>query len=125
VAGFALLLLLGLVMAWLGFLIGVLVKDPEAINSIAALVTLPVTFLSNAFIPLGGLPGWLRIVCEWNPFSSVVSACRELFGNPTGATASAGWPAEHAVLAAVVLFLVGLAALVPASVRAYRRAVSK
>lgn len=120
---FALLLGLSLVMSWAGFLMGVVVKDPEAINSVAALIILPLTFLSNAFIPLGGLPDWLATICAWNPLSTVVTACRELFGNPTGPTA-ASWSSSNPVFASVAVLGVGLAVLVPATVRAYRRAVA-
>lgn len=121
---FALLLGLGLVMSWAGFLLGVMVKDPEAISSVAALVILPVTFLSNAFIPLDGLPRWLATICEWNPLSTVVTACRQLFGNPTGAT-NGTWSGAHPVAASVAVLVVGLAVLVPLTVRAYRRAVAR
>ncbi|MCG8914790.1 ABC transporter permease [Actinokineospora sp. PR83] len=122
--GFGLLLLLGFAMAWVGALLGLLVRDAEAISSVAVLVVLPLTFLSNAFIPLGGLPGWLRVVCEWNPLSAVVTACRQLFGNETGPLPGS-LPGQYPLAVGTVLVLVLLAVAGPLAVRAYRRAVTR
>ena len=54
----------------------------------------PLTFLSNAFVPLGGLPAGLRTVAEWNPISASSRPRATLFGNPTAL------PADAAVAAA-------------------------
>lgn len=124
VAAFGILLFFGLAMAWLGALIGLLVRSAEAISSVAFIIVMPLTFLSNAFIPLGGLPAWLRVVCEWNPISSVVAACRGLFGNPTAPVGSS-FPAEHPIPLAVALTLAVLVLTVPLAVRAYRTAVAR
>lgn len=122
-AAFAVLVLLGVVMALLGMLLGTAVRDPEAIGSWSALLILPITFLSNAFIPVDGLPGWLRAVCEWNPFSTVVSAVRTLFGNQQATPAGAAWPLQHATVAAPLLLGLLLIVLAPTAVGLYRRRV--
>ncbi|WP_326613573.1 ABC transporter permease [Streptomyces scopuliridis] len=124
-AGFGLLLLLGYTMAWLGALIGLLARSAEAVNSIAFMLVMPLTFLSNAFIPLDGLPGWLRWLCEWNPVSAVVAACRELFGNTTTGTGKGAFPVQYPVPVSLVLCGLLLAAVVPAAVGAYRRAAAR
>ncbi|MEU4745108.1 ABC transporter permease [Actinosynnema sp. NPDC023658] len=118
-----LLLLFGFAMSWLGALIGLVVRGAEAISAVAFLIVMPLTFLSNAFIPLDGLPAWLRVVCEWNPISSVVAACRELFGNP--APAGDSFPAAHPIPMAVALTLAVLLVTAPLAVRAYRSAVAR
>jgi ABC-2 type transport system permease protein len=123
-AGFGLLLLLGFTMAWLGALLGLVLRGAESISAAAFIVVMPLTFLSNAFIPLDGLPGWLRTACEWNPISAVVSACRRLFGNPS-APASNALPAQYPVAAAVLLTVALLAIVAPLAVRAYRTAVAR
>ncbi len=117
---FGLLLLLGMAMSLVGFILGVMLRDAEAINSWVTLVVLPVTFLSNAFIPLGGLPGWLSGVCEWNPLSTVVTACRELFGNAAGPRSDA-WPMQHAVAASSLFLILAIAVLIPVAARLYER----
>ena len=65
------------------------------------------------------MPGWLAFLAQWNPVSATAAACRELFGNPTGATG--GVLADHAVLVAAVWPLVLAVLLVPLSARAFRR----
>jgi ABC-2 type transport system permease protein len=122
--GFGLLLLLGFTMSWLGALLGLVLRDVEAINSVAFLIVLPLTFLSNAFIPLSGLPAWLRTVCDWNPLSAVVTACRQLFGNVTGPL-NDSFPSRHPLAMSLVLTGVLLLVVVPLAVRAYRRAVTR
>jgi ABC transporter DrrB family efflux protein len=122
-AALGLLLLFGFAMSWLGALIGLVVRGAEAISAVAFLIVMPLTFLSNAFIPLDGLPGWLRATAEWNPVSSVVAACRELFGNPVHAGTS--FPMAHPVPMAVALTLAVLLVCVPLAVRAYSKAVAR
>src|SRR5262249_11276253 len=80
-AGFGVLIAFGYAMTWLGALLGMALRTPEAVNAIAFLIIMPLTFLSNAFIPLDRLPVWLRITCEWNPVSVISAAVRHLFGN--------------------------------------------
>ncbi len=82
-------------MTWLGLLIGMLVRSPDAVPGILFPVLFPVTFLANTFVPLKGLPGWLRAVAEWNPVSAVVAATRDEFGNPNPGISS--WPLRHAL----------------------------
>lgn len=65
--GFALLLLLGYAFTWIGALIGLSVRTPEAATSGGLVWLFPVTFLSNAFVDSSKLPGWLQPVAEWNP----------------------------------------------------------
>ncbi|MDI6099255.1 ABC transporter permease [Actinoplanes sp. NEAU-A12] len=117
-AGFGLLLLLGFASAWVGVLVGLKLRNAESVSAVSFLVVMPATFLSNAFIPLTGLPAWLRTVCEWNPLSVVVAACRQLFGNPGSAGDS--WPMQHPVPAAVGLTLALLAIAAVLATRAYR-----
>lgn len=119
-AGFGVLLLFGFAMSWLGVVIGLMLRTAEAITSVAFVIVLPVTFLSNAFIPLEGLPGWLRVVCSLNPMSWVVQATRELFGNPSGAGASVVAP-THPVAWAVGLSAALTVVFAALAVAAYRR----
>jgi ABC-2 type transport system permease protein len=123
-AGFGLLLLLGYAMAWLGALVGLLVRNPETVSSITLLLTVPATFLSSAFIPLYGLPPWLRAVAEWNPITIIAGTCRDLFGN-VGGLAGSTVPNQHSVPASLITVAVLLGLFVPLAVRAYHRAVAR
>ncbi|HEV2371877.1 MAG TPA: ABC transporter permease [Streptosporangiaceae bacterium] len=119
--GFALLLLLGFAMAWVGALIGLLIRDVEAVNAATFGVLMPVTFLSNAFIPVSHLPGWLQAIAAWNPVSATVTSCRQLFGNHAGAPASS-WPSQHAIALSTGWSALILLTCAPLAVRAYRAA---
>ncbi|GHC63211.1 ABC transporter permease [Streptomyces cinnamoneus] len=123
--GFGLLLLLSLAIAWLGALMGLVLRVAEAVNSVVAIAVMPLSFLSNAFIPLDGLPGWMQTIAGWNPVSAVVQACRELFGNAPATSAADTFPMRHPVPMALFLTVALLAVVVPLTLRAYEKAASR
>ena len=120
IGGFALLVLFAAAMIWLGTLIGVVARSPDAVQGIAFITVFPLTFLSNAFVPAEGLPDGLQQVAEWNPVSAVVAAVRTLFGNPTAVPADAPWPLEHPVVAAVLWSVALLAIAAPLCIARFR-----
>ncbi|MER7754646.1 ABC transporter permease [Kitasatospora sp. NPDC097643] len=119
---FGLLLLLGYAFSWIGALIGLSVRSPEAATSAGLIWLFPLTFISNAFVPISSMPGWLQPIAYWNPFSATVQACRDLFGNQVGPVDSA-WPMQHAALVSVLWSLLITAVFSWLSVRKYRSAV--
>ncbi|MFF8945261.1 ABC transporter permease [Streptomyces sp. NPDC014864] len=123
-AGFGILLLFGFTMAWLGALIGLSLGDPATASSVPSLLLMPVLFLSNAFIPLTGLPHWLTVAAEWNPLSSVVGACRDLWGNPA-ATTGHSFPGDHPVALSLAWMALILAVVAPLAIRKYRTAAAR
>ncbi|MFI8961176.1 ABC transporter permease [Streptomyces sp. NPDC053493] len=120
---FGLLLLLGYAFSWIGALIGLSVRTPEAATSGGLIWLFPVTFISNAFVDSSKLPSWLQPIAEWNPFSATVQACRELFGNP-GVSPSDAWPMQHPVWASLLWSLLIIAVFRSLSVRKYRSATA-
>ncbi|GLF94323.1 ABC transporter permease [Streptomyces yaizuensis] len=121
--GFLLLLLLGYAFSWIGALIGLSVRTPEAATSGGLIWLFPLTFISNAFVDSNQMPTFLRHIAEWNPFSATVQACRELFGNlPPGYEAPAAWPMQNPVLASVLWSVLILVVFRSLAVRKYRRA---
>lgn len=123
IAAFGLLLLLGYAFSWIGALIGLSVRTPEAATSGGLIWLFPVTFISNAFVPTEGMTPWIRHIAEWNPFSATVQACRELFGNP-GVVDSPAWPMRHPVWASILFSLVILIVFRTLAVRKYRSATA-
>ncbi|MEZ5099642.1 MAG: ABC transporter permease [Thermoleophilia bacterium] len=119
VLAIAVLLFFTYAMAWLGVLLGLLVPSVEVAQQLGFLAIFPLTFLSNAFVPPGTLPGVLQPIAEWNPLSSLVAATRDLFGNP-GAPASSSFPAEHPLLLSLLWTVALLAVFAPLAVRRYR-----
>ncbi|MFF1902871.1 ABC transporter permease [Kitasatospora sp. NPDC058218] len=113
---FALLLLFRFVMTWVGTLVGLAVGKEETAGQLAV-VLFPLAMVTNAYVPTGGMPGWLRTIADWNPVSAVVQACRELFGNPSAP--GPAWPMQHAVPATLLWCAVLLALCGPLAVRKF------
>ncbi|MFF3324568.1 ABC transporter permease [Streptomyces sp. NPDC002889] len=120
---FALLLLLGYAFSWIGALIGLSVRTPEAATSGGLIWLFPVTFISNAFVDSSKMPSWLQHIADWNPFSATVQACRELFGNP-GVSTSDAWPMEHPVMASILWSVLIIVVFRTLAVRKYRSATA-
>jgi ABC-2 type transport system permease protein len=77
---FFFLFMFGYALSWIGIFVGLSVKDARTVQNVGFIVTFPLTFLSNAFAPTTGMPRVLQYFAEWNPVSSMVAACRQLFG---------------------------------------------
>ncbi|TQF03660.1 ABC transporter permease [Kitasatospora acidiphila] len=122
--GFALLLLLGYAFSWIGALIGLSVRSPEAATSAGLIWLFPLTFISNAFVPVSSMPSWLQPIAYWNPFSATVQACRNLFGNQVGPV-DKSWPMQHAIGVSIVSSLAVMALFSWLSVRKYRSAAGR
>ncbi|MFB6678790.1 ABC transporter permease [Streptomyces sp. NPDC057684] len=120
---FGLLLLLGYAFTWIGALIGLSVRTPEAATSGGLVWLFPVTFISNAFVDSSQMTPWLRHIADWNPFSATVQACRELFGNP-GVSTSPAWPMQHPVWASLIWSVLIIVVFRTLSVRKYRNAAA-
>ncbi|GAA2437936.1 ABC transporter permease [Streptomyces glaucus] len=114
-----LLLLFRFATTWAGIFLGLLTRSEEAAGQLGG-ATFLLPLLSNAYIPVGGLPGWLRAVAEWNPISAVATALRQLFGNAPG-TDGGAWPVAHPLMGSLAWCAVLLAVFVPLAVRQYAR----
>jgi ABC-2 type transport system permease protein len=121
--GFLFLLFFGYALSWVGIFVGLSASDARVVQNVSFLVTFPLTFLSNAFAPTTGMPRALQYFAEWNPVSTMVAACRELFGleNQFGATAGS-FPSENPLLTSFIYMLIIMAIFIPISVRKYKRA---
>jgi len=119
IEAFALALLFGYAFTWVGVCLGMVLRSPEAAQQTGFVIFLPLTFISSAFVSTQSMPGWLQPVAEWNPMSSLATACRSLFGNPNPAAQVHAWPCQHPELA-VVCWSVGLLVIfAPLAVRLY------
>ena len=124
--GFGLLLLFAYAVSWVMAWVGLMVPSVEVINNASFIVIMPLTFVSNAFVPLESFSGFLRTLVEWNPVSALTQASRELFGNvDPRIPAPDAWPQENAVLYTLIWVAIILAVFVPLSVRQYRRSAGK
>ena len=121
--GFIFLLSFGYALSWVGIYVGLSASDARVVQNVSFIITFPLTFLSNAFAPTTGMPRALQYFAEWNPVSTMVAACRELFGleNQFGATAGS-FPSENPLITSFIYMLIIMAIFVPLSVRKYKRA---
>lgn len=118
VSAFALVTLLRYAITWAGMYMG-LRLSLKTIMAATALF-LPVTAISNCFVPTSGMPAWLRVIADWNPVSAAVTACRQLFGVPDAA-GDASWPLQHAVIAVTGWSLLILLIFVPLTIWSYSK----
>ena len=115
-----LLLVFSSAMIWAGTWLGMMVRSPDAVMGVGFVVVFPLTFVSNAFVPMESLPTALQWIAAVNPISVIVAAVRELFGNPTASITKDVWPMEHPVIAAWLYCAVILLITVPGAVHRYR-----
>jgi ABC-2 type transport system permease protein len=121
VLAFLFLLFFGYALSWVGIYIGLSARDARVVQNVSFLVTFPLTFLSNAFAPTTGMPRPLQYVAEWNPVSTMVAACRQLFGleNEFGATAGS-FPSENPLTMSLIYMAIIMIIFVPMSVKKYQ-----
>jgi ABC-2 type transport system permease protein len=111
-AGVLLTVVAGWSLAWIFTWLGTIARTAQSVQGISMMIMFPLTFLSNAYVPVDTLPGWLRAFVEVNPVSHVVSAVRDLM-NDGAVTAEVGW----ALLGCALV----VAVFAPLAVRTYSR----
>ena len=120
-SGFVLVLFFAYSLTWIAICVGLNSKSPESAASTGFIVLFPLAFISNAMIPTQHMPGWLRVVADWNPVSAVAAGTRHLWGNPNPSAAIDVWPMQNPVLAAVAWSAFILAVAAPFAAWLFRR----
>jgi len=113
-AGIALAVTTGWSLAWIFLWVGTIARSAGAVQGMSMMIMFPLAFLSNAFVPVATLPGWLQTVTKINPVSHVVSALRDLM-NHGNFTAQVGWALLGCAAVAAIF--------IPLAVRSYSRRV--
>lgn len=98
--------------SWIFAFFGVIARTASSVQGISMLVLFPLTFLSNAFVPVETMPSWLQWFVNINPVSHLVTAVRDLVN-----TGAFGADAFISLLGAAVI----VAIFAPLTVRAYMR----
>jgi len=111
-AAAALMIVFSFCLSWVFVLLGMLAREPGAVQGISFLVLFPLTFGTNVFVPTDTLPGWLQTWVEINPITQVMTAVRGLM---------LGGPVAGPVVRTLVWAVAVLAVFAPLAVRAYRR----
>ena len=124
VGAVALIVLFGFAFQWISAWIGVVIRNPEAVQSAGFIWVFPVTFLSSAFVPTRSIqPDWLQWIADHNPFTLAVNGSRQLFMGPEATQVPGlGTDATSNVLITLAWTVALLLVFVPLAVRRYRRA---
>ncbi|HHC09223.1 MAG TPA: ABC transporter permease [Actinobacteria bacterium] len=117
--GVAVALAFSFSMSWVMALVGLTVKNPEAVQSAVFIPVFPLVFASSVFVPTATMPSWLRAFADHQPVTATTNAIRGLV------LGRGALPAGHTVagdvLTALAWAIAILVVFVPPAVRAYRR----
>lgn len=98
--------------SWIFAFFGVIARSASSVQGISMIVLFPLTFLSNAFVPVETMPKWLQWFVNANPISHLVSAVRDLTNHGT-----VGQEVGISLIGAAII----VAIFAPITVRAYMR----
>ena len=112
VPAFLLALAVSWSLSWIFLAVGAWVRNAESMQTIGFLAMFPLMFASSAFVPVDGLPAWLRVIATVNPLTYAVDASRNL-----ALDLPAGNGVAAALAASAGLMVVGIVA----AVRGFRR----
>jgi ABC-2 type transport system permease protein len=112
VAGGLLTILFAWCVSWIFAFFGVIARTASSVQGISLIILFPLTFLSNAFVPVNTLPHWLRSFVDVNPISHLIAAVRQLAS--LGTIGHDFWLSLLGALIIVAIFA-------PLTVRAYMR----
>ena len=111
-AALGLALAFGSAMVWVSMLLGMSLKNAQAVQGVGMLITMPLQFGSSTFAPTSTMPGWLHAFTRVNPLSALADSSRALIN---------GGPVLHPALE-VLAWSVGLTAVfAPLAVAKYKK----
>lgn len=106
VLGLAFMLLIAIVFAALGTIIGSMLKDMQGFQLIMNFLVMPIFFLSGALYPLSNLPAALTVMTRLDPLSYGVDGLRGAFIDQS----HFGLATDFAILAALAAIFLALGA---------------
>ncbi|MCU1594089.1 MAG: transporter permease [Frankiales bacterium] len=114
------LILLGLfAFTWFGVLVGMLVRNSDAMQGVGFAIVFPLSFLAGTFVPIEGMSAVPRFIGQWDPISAFVAAIRQLC---QGVHSHGSWQLEHPVAGMAAWSVLLVAVCVPLALRRFRTA---
>ncbi len=98
--------------SWIFAFFGVIARTASSVQGISMIILFPLTFLSNAFVPVKTMPGWLQWFVNVNPISHLVTAVRDMVN-----AGSIGGDFAISLMGSAII----VAIFAPLNVRAYMR----
>ena len=95
----------GLAFLAIGLFVGAVAKTQEGGSGLANLITLPMAFLSGAFIPLEAAPAWLSTIGKFMPLTYLVEGLKDVMVRGQGPEAALLPMAILLAFAVVVTFI--------------------
>jgi ABC-2 type transport system permease protein len=112
------LMLLGLLaFTWFGVLMGMVIRNADAMQGIGFAIVLPLSFLAGTFVPISGMKEVPRVIGEWDPLSALVAAVRQVC---QGTASHGSWPLDHPVPAMIGWCVIIIGVCAPLAVRRFR-----
>jgi ABC-2 type transport system permease protein len=112
------LMLFGLVaFTWLGVVLGMVMRSPDATQGLGFALMLPLSFLAGTFVPISGMKLVPRAIAEWDPLSAIVAAVRQVC---QGIHSSGSWQLVHPVVAMLAWCVLITAVCVPVALHRFR-----
>jgi len=108
----------------LGFAIGARASNVDSANMLSGMTVMPLVFLSGAWFPISGLPGWLETVMEALPLAPLMEAMRTI-AISGGSLADVGPELLQVAAWVPVTFAIAIVALRPKQARARRAKAPK
>jgi ABC-2 type transport system permease protein len=112
IAGGLLVIFFAWCLSWIFAFFGMIARTASSVQGISLLILFPLTFLSNAFVPVDTMPGWLQGFVKINPISHLITAIRQLAEHGT-----IGHDFWMSILGAGII----VAIFAPLTVKAYMR----
>lgn len=111
-AACALAIAFALSFSWALILLGLALKEPQAVQGLGAVLIIPLAFASNIFVPVDTMPGWMQTFASWNPVGHLVDAVRGLMMSG---------PVSEPVMFTLIWMAAFIAIFAPLSLIAYNR----
>jgi ABC-2 type transport system permease protein len=112
-AAVGLVLIFCFALSWLWIIVGMLVRTPESVMTTSFVFLMPLTFMSDIFVNLDTMPGWMQVVVGHNPVTLLARASRGLMHGQPGA----GSDVVAVLIAAAVIVLIAA----PIAMRLYSK----
>ncbi|HEY2949102.1 MAG TPA: ABC transporter permease [Micromonosporaceae bacterium] len=116
---FALIIVFSFTFEWVFIATGLYAGNAQAAQGMA-LILVPFTFVSSAYVPVSSMPGGLRAVAEHQPVTYMIETVRSLTGGER-AEALLGHPASYFVARSLIWSAVLLLVFGAIAVARYRR----
>lgn len=110
-------MLLGASVAALSDAMALLLRQRESVIGINTIITMPLTFLSSAFMPLNLAPDWIATVAKLNPANWAVEAGREAL------RAAPDWAFILPRIAGLLVLAIVLSAWATRTFRSYQQSI--